>query len=90
LATITFDLNSLTFAETIEFEDIAEMSITEFGNAGVRMGRAALAMAYITLRRTDPTLTLDDVRAMPIMDVIDFERAAPLDPTGGDASKPLA
>ena len=87
---IAFDLNSLTFAETIDFEDIAEVPITSFGADGVKMGRVALAMAYVVLRRTNPEITLDEVKAMPIMGTIDLTGAAPLPPVDGDASKPSA
>lgn len=86
---IAFDLNSLTFAETIEFEDIAEVPITSFGAEGVKMGRVALAMAYVVLRRTNPELTLDEVKAMPIT-TIDLSGDAPVPPVDGDASKPSA
>ena len=87
---IRFDVDSLTFAETIDFEDISEMPITSLGDPQAKMGRAALAMAYIVLRRTTPTLTLDEVKAMPIAATIDLGGAGPVDPTDGDASKPSA
>ena len=88
---IRFDVDSLTFDETIDFEDISEMPITSLGDPQAKMGRAALAMAYIVLRRTNPTLTLDEVRVMKIAKTIDFTMGAgPLDPTDGDASKPSA
>lgn len=85
--TSKFDINSLTYKETILIEDITGQPITSLMADGQPIGRAALAMAYIVLRRENPGITLEEVEDMPITTTSGME-AAPVPPLEGDESKP--
>lgn len=82
-----FDINSLTFKETIMVEDIAQVPVTEFMAPGKPVGRVALAIAFIVMRRDNPDITVEQVEDMPITMVVEME-AAPVPPSDGDVSKP--
>lgn len=82
-----FDINSLTFKETILVEEISGLPVTELMAEGKPMGRSALAIAFVVLRRANPDITIEEVENMPIA-TFDGMEAAPVPPPEGDESKP--
>ena len=76
--------------------DLGEMCDAEqfFGvdfNAGLQSGmRMAAALLWITIRREDPTVTVDDVRKLPpeIFEALGGDAGPPAEPTsnGGSSS----
>lgn len=74
---IRFDLEDLTVGETVEFEEIAGVPLSEFapkdsGNGEVAVSaKALLAMVYISRKRSNPAFTLDDARDVKVSD-LDF------------------
>ena len=67
----------LTLGEMCDAERYFGVEFGENATSGVRM---ASALLWITIRRDDPTVTVDDIRNLP-MDVF-------ADITGGDAGPP--
>lgn len=79
---IRFDKDRMTFGEMVDFEDITGIPIDELSGMERPSSRVMLAIAYIGLKRDDPTITLDAVKAMDVS-TVDFE-----DPTEA-APEPL-
>lgn len=88
----SFDINSLTIDETITFEEIAGIDITGLVNAkgelelkGVSVARLFKALSFISARREDPNVTLEEVGARRLTDAVslkDLVVVAPSPPDG--------
>lgn len=65
------DLDSLTFDEMDELETISGVAFDSIGESGRPKAKVMKALVYITLKRGDNTITIDDVGKMVFSD-IDF------------------
>lgn len=66
---LEFDLNELSVGELVDLTDVAgDDALTDLGSAKVTP-KALLALVWIMGRRTNPELTLDDARAIKVVDV---------------------
>ena len=72
---VQIDLNSLTFREMIDFEDIAQVPLDEFVDKGTKKSRALLALTFISMRRQNPDVTLDEVMDLEVQETVDLESA---------------
>lgn len=63
-------LQDLTLAEIEQLEDAAKMSITQLEDPRAPKGRLMRAIAFITVRRDDPSFSWDDAGALR-MDELD-------------------
>lgn len=81
---VAIDLDSLTFRETIDFEDIADIPLDEFADKGTKKGKALLALAFIAMRRENPDLTLDELMDMEVQQTVDLETVVAENPTDAD------
>ena len=61
---LEFDVDSMTFREGILFEEIAGRSLMDLGD-NIDM-KAALAFVYITERRRNPDVDLEELKDSPI------------------------
>ena len=59
--TVEIDLDDLTIEEVEIFEEITGIPIDELGGAGKPKGKMLRALAYLSKRRTDPSITLEEV-----------------------------
>lgn len=75
------DIDDLTIGELVLFEEVAEQTIAEIGEAP--SAKAIRALVLIELRRTDPDATVEQVDALKLDD-IDITGGEELDPTDGD------
>jgi len=69
---VVIDLDSLNFDEMDELETISGCSFDEIGEAGRPKAKVMKALVFITLKRQNPDITLDEVGKMSLTD-IDFE-----------------
>ena len=67
-ASITIDPSTLTFDEIDEFETISGRSLDELGDAGPK-GKMFKALAYLAMKRQDPTFTIEQAGALTIADL---------------------
>jgi len=62
LDSLTVDLDDLTIEEVEQVEDITGVPIDELAQqSGRPKGRMLRALAFVVLRRDDPSVTLEDV-----------------------------
>ncbi len=61
---LTLNVNDLTFGELEEIETITGKGVNEMLLNGQPNATLLVAMVWMALRKDDPNLTLDDVRAM--------------------------
>lgn len=81
---VTIDLDELTFGELEEIQTIAGADAAAQLLDGVVSPAALVAVMYITGRKADPKLTLEDVRATKVTKVeIEVVGAGDVDPTAG-------
>lgn len=66
-------LDSLTLDDIDDIESITGVSIDELfgGNTAVAKGKLMKALALVMKRRIDPTVTLDQIGALPL---VEFEK----------------
>jgi hypothetical protein len=63
---ITIDFDELTLGDVEQLEEIAGPEAADRALEGKVGGKALVALAYITLRKTNPEVTLDDVRKVKV------------------------
>jgi hypothetical protein len=68
---VEFDLDSVTMAELEELESLIGGDVMEAMGEGKPKMRLLRALAFITMRRSNPDLTWDDIGALKITD-LDF------------------
>lgn len=79
---LNIDVTDFTLGEVELIEDISGQTVSAIAGGSGISAKAMTAMVYVHLKRTDPEVTLDDVRAMRLSTV---EFGGP-DPNGqGDA-----
>ncbi len=83
MAEIVIDINALTLGDLEEGVRIAGPSFAEALEGKVTPGPSALvALIFLSRRKTEPEITLDEVRAMPLAEVAKVRLAGEsLDPT---------
>tara|TARA_B110000285_G_scaffold40977_1_gene44962 strand:- start:3143 stop:3412 length:270 start_codon:yes stop_codon:yes gene_type:complete len=59
-------LDEMTYGEIEAFEDIVGFLPTDGDMSNVPVGKMMIALGYITARRDDPSVTVDDIRALPV------------------------
>lgn len=79
---ISFDPAALTIGDVEDIEDITGVAYSSIDWASPSM-KLMKAMVYISERRNNPAFTLDDARAVK---VVEITTAAPNPTDGGDAS----
>ncbi len=85
---LTVDPDDLTFDELEEFEDLVGTSVDDAFGTGQPRAKAMKALVWIMGRRSNPELTLADVGAMKISEVMPGELdGGPADPAPGSASR---
>ena len=77
---LTVDLDELTIAEIETVEEITGIPIDRLGDANSPKGKMLRALALVKLRRTDPTVTAEQVGEMRIR--LSGGDASPLDVNG--------
>lgn len=85
MATVNVDIDTLTLGEMETVEDLTGLGLDEIAAAINRPGPKAkilLALAFVSERRTNPDVTLDDVRGMSI----ELEASDPKGPSASDAT----
>ncbi len=89
---ITLDPDKVTLGDLEDFEDASGQdldrvlaSVDESGAVQNMRMKTVLALVWVFGRKTDPSLTLDQVRAWPMseLDGLEVEVAAEPDPTTG-------
>lgn len=83
---IVIRLDELTWGELEELEKLAGSEATDSLMAGNVRPSAMVPLIWITLRRKDPAVTLEDVRSMRMLTPLRVE-GEPVDPTVNGASK---
>jgi hypothetical protein len=63
-------LDDMTYGEIEAFEDIVGFLPTDGDMAKVPVGKMMIALGYITARRDDPSVTVDDIRALPVGSIV--------------------
>ena len=63
-------LDDMTYGEIEAFESIVGFLPTDGDMAGVPVGKMMIALGYITARRDDPSVTVDDIRALPVGSIV--------------------
>lgn len=76
---ISIDIDDLTVAEIEEIEDLLEASFDTFAKDGAKKGKFMRAIAWISVRRTNPAFTWEDAGNIRIRDITNEER-----PTSAD------
>ncbi len=56
--------DSMTLGEIEAFEQIAQVPVDEIGEPGTLKGKIYQALTFVWGKRTNPELTLEDVKAM--------------------------
>ena len=69
---LTVDIEDLTLDEVVEIEELTGASLDQMGT--VNRGLMVKSLAFITLKRDDPSLTWEDVGQMK-MGMIDLGEA---------------
>jgi hypothetical protein len=77
---LTVDLDELTIGEIETVEEITGMPIDRIGDASAPKGKMLRALALVKLRRTDPSVTVEQVGGMRIR--LSGGDASPLDVNG--------
>ena len=72
-------LDDMTYGEIEAFEDIVGFLPTDGDMSKVPVGKMMVALGYITARREDPSVTVDDIRALPVGSIVMAD--AEVDPT---------
>ena len=79
---LEFDVNNFTFGEIEQIEEIVGRDVMHELGRGKPSVKTVLAMIYVVKRRTDPTFTLEEARAMKV-NAITFETPPdPKEPAG--------
>jgi hypothetical protein len=66
------------YGELSDFEEIVGSLPTDGTMEGVPIGKMMIALGYITARRTDPTVTIEEIRNLPIGSIVmDSEEVNP-------------
>lgn len=65
---ISFD--DMTYGEIEAFEDIVGFLPMDGDMASVPVGKMMIALGFITARREDPSVTIDDIRALPVGSIV--------------------
>ena len=63
-------LDDMTYGEIEVFEDIVGFLPTDGDMSAVPVGKMMIALGYITARRDDPSVTVDDIRALPVGSIV--------------------
>lgn len=77
---IDVDIDSMTLGEMEIVEEMTGLGLDEIGAAMTRPGpkvKLLVALAYVVKRRTDPDITLDQVKAMQIKLAVDNPKGEP-------------
>lgn len=64
--TIRFDIDKMTLGELEQIEEIAGLDAVQRLQSGQMTAKTLLAVAFIVKRRTDPQVTLEEVRSIPV------------------------
>lgn len=70
---ISFDPTKLKFREMKIFEEIAGVPIGAWGTISTPTSDMLVAAVYISMRRDDPTLTVDTVWDTMDLEMVDFD-----------------
>jgi hypothetical protein len=76
---ISIDVNDLTVGEIEEIEDLLDASFDSFAKEGARRGKFMRAIAWVSIKRTNPDFTYEDAGNIKISDITGEER-----PTSAD------
>lgn len=76
---ISIDIDDLTVGEIEEIEDILETSFDSLSKEGAKKGKFMRAIAWVSVRRTNPDFTWEDAGNIRIRDITGEER-----PTSAD------
>jgi hypothetical protein len=63
---LEFNLDDMTIAELEEIEELIGGDVLEMMTAGTPKMRLLRVLAWVTMRRSNPDLTMDDVGAMKL------------------------
>ena len=84
--TVTLDMSTLTNGDVMDIEDACQMPWSKIAKLGDEVPyRVGLALIFVVLRRTDPTITMAKLKAMR---PTDFDLN--ILPVEGDASTAVA
>lgn len=67
--TLDLDIDSMTLGEMEIVEDLTGLGLDEIGDAMTKPGpktKVLVALAYVVKRRTDPTVTVEQVKGMRV------------------------
>jgi hypothetical protein len=89
-AEVEMDRDELTFADAIEVEQLAGMSIYDAPYGGRKLPMKLLvAIAYVGIRKTYPAFSFDDAKRLSMSKLVLVEPKAPAafeaGPTGGES-----
>ena len=76
---VTIDIDDLTVGEIEEIEDLLETSFDVLGKEGAKKGKFMRAIAWVSVRRSNPDFTWEQAGAIRIRDITNEER-----PTSAD------
>ena len=76
---ISIDVDDLTVAEVEQLEDVLEGSLDQFAKDGAKKGKFMRALAWISVRRTNPDFTWEEAGNIRIADITKQEN-----PTSAD------
>jgi hypothetical protein len=79
---LEFDVNELTLGEIETIEEIVGRDVLRDLARGTPGGKTLVAVVYVIKKRTDPDVTLDDVRGLKVNALRLSGQADPKEPGG--------
>lgn len=76
---IDINLDDLTVGEIEELEDLTDMPLDALSKEGTKRGKFMRALAYISVRRTNPDFTWEEAGSIKVRDITGEEN-----PTSAD------
>lgn len=87
--TIKIDPDDFTLGEVAELEAIIGKPLGDIFTGGAVSAQSAIGLVYIAKRRQDPTFTLEDAKAVRVVD-LEVARPDPTDAASSPSGRPSA